>query len=286
MLKQRIIASLIIKNGIVVQSIGFKKYLPIGSLGICVENLNRWGVDEIIILDIDASKENRTIESKLIQEATKISFVPISVGGGLKTIKEIELMLKSGADKVVLNQAFIKEPTLIKKASKVFGSQCIVVSLDSYDNKCYDYLERDILKEDIQIVAQKAQELGAGEILVNFVQRDGMKKGLDIDSIAKLVDAINIPLIAQGGVGHAKHIQEALDIPNLCAVGVGNFFHFSEHAVNIAKGFIKTQKNYPIRNETYANYFGHNFDKDGKVDKIDDEKLLNMWFEHHPKEII
>lgn len=286
MLKQRIIASLIIKNNMVVQSIGFKRYLPIGSLGICVENLNRWGVDEIAILDIDATKENRTIDTKLIQEATKFSFVPVGVGGGIKTTDHIEKILKSGADKVVINHAFWNNPSLITEASKIFGSQCIVVSLDAYNDKCYDYVKQSPIKEDILNSAQQAVLLGAGEILLNNVKRDGKKQGLDIKMITALTKNINIPVIAQGGVGNAKHIQEALEIQNLSAIGVGNFFHFTEHAVNLAKGYIKTQKNYSIRNETYANYINHHFDEDGRVDKISDEKLFNMWFEYHPKEVI
>lgn len=286
MLKQRIIASLIIKNNIVVQSIGFNRYLPIGSLSICIENLNRWGVDEIIILDIDATKQNRTINNQLIKEATKVSFVPIGVGGGLQTVKQIEKVLKSGADKVIINRAFWTNPKLIKKASNVFGAQCIVVSLDHYQNHCYDYTKKEVLKKSILEAAKKAEDLGAGEILANSVQKDGAKQGLDIPLIDKLVTTLHIPLIAQGGVGHAKHIQKALDIPNLSAVGVGNFFHFTEHSVSVAKGFIKTQKSYPIRNETYANYLNHSFDEDGRVGKIADEKLLDMWFEYHPKESV
>ena len=286
MLKKRIMASLVLKNNIVVQSIGFNRYLPVGSLKVCIENLNRWGIDEIAIVDIDATKQNRTINKDMIKEATKTSYVPISVGGGLKTTDQIEEMLKNGADKIILNSAFIENPELITKASEKFGAQCVIVSLDSYDNFCYDYRNKITLEEDILSAAKRAVRLGAGEILLNCVQRDGMKNGLDIENITNLSKHINIPLIAQGGVGHAKHIQEGLDIENLCAVSVGNFFHFSEHSVNVAKGYIKSQKPYPIRNETYANYIEHSFDADGRVKKISDEKLSHMWFEFHPEEII
>lgn len=286
MLKQRLIASLVIKNGMVVQSIGFSRYLPIGSLKICVENLNRFGIDEIVILDIDATKENRTINPLLIETAAKASFVPITVGGGINSIEEMALMLRSGADKIIINQAFWKTPHLVEKAAEVFGAQCIIVSLDAKEDTCYDYLTHSTREESIQEAAYRAAKLGAGEILVNDVNRDGLKNGLDIKRIALLADKLTIPLIAQGGVGHAKHIQEGLEIKGLCAIGVGNFFHFSEHSVNVAKGYIKSQKNYPIRNETYANYKEHTFDEDGRSDKVCDETLAHMWFEHHPKEII
>lgn len=287
MLKQRLIAALVIKNDIVVQSIGFNRYLPIGSLKICIENLNRFGIDEIVIIDIDATKEKRTINPYLIEDATKLSFVPITVGGGIQNKDEIALLLRSGADKIIINNTFWTAPHLIREWAEIFGSQCIIVSLDAYENRCYNYLTHTLHNEiTVQEATQKAVFCGAGEILLNSVQRDGMKVGLDTMLITELSEILPIPLIAQGGVGHVKHIQEGLDIKNLSAVAVGNFFHFTEHSVNIVKGYIQSQKSHPIRNETYANYKDHTFDENGRVSKISDEKLAKMWFEYHPQEII
>lgn len=286
MLKQRLIASLTLKNGMVVQSIGFSRYLPIGSLKPCVENLNRFGIDEIIIVDLDATRENRTISPHLIEKATHASFVPITVGGGIKTTEQIATLLRSGADKISLNQAFWQSPNVITQAAEMFGCQCIIVSLDAYDAQCYNYQTHSLYPKSILEAAKKAVQYGAGEILLNHVQRDGMKQGLDLELIASLAKNLPVPLIAQGGVGHIKHIQEGLDIKELCAVAVGNFFHFTEHSVTVAKGYIKAQKNYPIRNETYANYKNHPFDDDSRATKISDEELAHMWFEYHPKEVI
>lgn len=286
MLKQRLIASLTLKNGMVVQSIGFHRYLPIGSLSVCVENLNRFGVDEIVIVDIDASREKRFIDTHLIEEATKSSFVPITVAGGIESTEQIAFLLRSGADKIMINQAFWQTPHLVHDAAEIFGSQCVIVSLDAYEGHCYDYKAKTVRNETLLSAAKRAADLGAGEILLNDVKRDGMRTGLDIKTITSLVQNLPIPLIAQGGVGHVKHIQEGLEIEGLCAVAVGNFFHFTEHSVTVAKGYMKAQKNYPIRNETYANYKEHTFDQDGRVGKIDDDRLAHMWFEHHPQEII
>lgn len=286
MLKQRLIASLVLKNGMVVQSIGFHRYLPVGTLGVCVENLNRFGVDEIVIVDIDASREKRFIDTHLIEEATKSSFVPITVAGGIESTEQIALLLRSGADKIMIHQAFWQTPHLVHNAAEIFGSQCVIVSLDAYEGNCYDYKTKTVRNETLLSAAKRAADLGAGEILLNDVKRDGMKTGLDIKTITSLVQNLPIPLIAQGGVGHVKHIQEGLEIEGLCAVAVGNFFHFTEHSVTVAKGYMKAQKNYPIRNETYANYKEHSFDQDGRVGKIDDDRLAHMWFEHHPQEII
>lgn len=286
MLKTRIIASLILKGNHVVQSIGFNRYLPIGSLKIAVENLNRFGVDEIVIIDIDATKDERTIDYKLIQEASKVSFVPISVGGGITSVEQIALILKSGADKVLLNNIFWQNPNFIEEASKIFGKQCIIVSIDTFNEKCYNYLNKNTHNKTIISAVLEAEKLGAGEILLNNVNRDGMKEGLDIPLIQSLTKKLSIPLIAQGGVGHPKHIEEALEIDDLSAVCVGNFFHFTEHSVNVAKGYLKSKKMYPIRNETHANYQNHQFEINGRVAKIDDNTLANMLFEYHEEEII
>lgn len=286
MLKKRVIATLIIKDDRVVQSIGFNHYLPVGSVAVCVENLNRFGIDEIILLDIDASKQNRTINQKLVELASKVSFVPICVGGGLKTLDDIELTLKSGADKVALNHSFWQDPSFCKAASNIFGKQCIVISLDAFDKKRYDYFSKIVLPQDIAEAAKFIQETQAGEILLNSTQRDGAKVGLDIELIKYVCDAVSLPVIAMGGVGNAVHIKEALEVKNLSAVAVGNFFHFIEHSVNITKGLLVSASNIPIRNESYANYKEANFDEDFRIKKKPDEELKNMLFEHHKAEVI
>lgn len=286
MLKKRVIATLIIKDDRVVQSISFNRYLPVGSVEICVENLNRFGVDEIILLDIDASKQNRTINQKLVELASKVSFVPICVGGGLRTLKDIELTLKSGADKVALNHSFWQNPSFCKTASNIFGKQCIVISLDAFDKKRYDYFSKTTLSQDIAEAAKFIQESHAGEILLNNVHRDGAKVGLDIELINYVCDRVSLPVIAMGGVGNAIHIREALKVETLSAVAVGNFFHFIEHSVNITKGFIASSSNLPIRNESYANYQETNFDEDFRIAKKSDEKLKDMLFEYHKEEVI
>jgi cyclase len=286
MLKKRVIATLIIKDDRVVQSISFNRYLPVGSVEICVENLNRFGVDEIILLDIDASKQNKIINQKLVELASKASFVPICVGGGLKTLDDIELTLKSGADKVAINHSFWQDPSFCKAASKVFGKQCIIVSLDTFDKKRYDYFSKTVLSQDVAEAAKFIQESYAGEILLNNIHRDGAKVGLDIELIKYVCDAVSLPIIAIGGVGNAMHIKEALEVENLSAVAVGNFFHFIEHSVNITKGLIASKSNILIRNESYANYKEANFDEEFRIAKKSDEELKNMFFEYHQEEII
>ena len=130
MLKKRLIANLTVKNGIVVQSFGFKKYLPVGSLAVTVEFLNKWGIDEIIITDISATKENRPPLTELYKNISNRCFVPLTIGGGIRSIDQIHNLLHSGADKIFINNYAIENPDFISKSSKIFGNQCIIVAID------------------------------------------------------------------------------------------------------------------------------------------------------------
>lgn len=289
MLKQRIIATLVIKNGIVVQSIGFEKYLPVGKPKIAVEALNDWGIDEIVILDIDASKNRTCIDTNLIKELSAFSQVPITVGGGIKNEEQIKELLRSGADKVSINQEFLTDPAILKKASQIFGVQCIIVSLDiiKKDDKyfVYNYITKEPcleMKEAIDLAIQN----GAGEILINNVDRDGKKSGFDLKLIKQACELSKVPIIALGGAKNAKDMEEAIKIKELSAVGAANYFHFSEHSVTSTKGYIKKDVYYPIRLEGHINYKNSNFDEDTRLLKKDDQTLISMIFETHEKEII
>lgn len=289
MLKQRIIATLIIKNGIVVQSIGFEKYLPVGKPYIAVEALNDWGIDEIVILDIDASRNSTSIDKNLIKELSSFSQVPITVGGGIKTEDEIKELLRSGADKVSINQEFLKNPSFLQKASQIFGVQCIIASLDiiKKDNEyfVYDYINKQVNMK-MQEALEIAQKNGAGEILLNNVDRDGKKTGFDLELIQEACKLVNIPLIALGGAKNAKDMEEAIKIKELSAVGASNYFHFMEHSVTMTKGYIKREVFYPIRLDSHITYKDSFFDEDARLLKKDDKVLASMIFEIQEKEII
>ena len=171
MLKKRIVASLTVKNGMVVQSIGFNKYLPIGRVDISVEFLNKWGIDEIVLLDIDATNQNRNPNFNMVTEASKKSFVPLTVGGGIKNLEDIRRLIHFGADKISINKVALTSPKIIKEASEVFGNQCIVVSIDVRKNKNRYEVYSDNGKNPTGLNpvkwAKEAEKLGAGEILLN-----------------------------------------------------------------------------------------------------------------------
>lgn len=289
MLKNRIIATLIVKNDIVVQSIGFNKYLPVGKPKIAVEALNDWGVDEIMIIDIDASKESRTISPLMINDVSKFAQVPICAGGGISTPEDIKKLLDNGADKVCINQSFLKRPVFIKESTNKFGSQCIVVSIDikkiKSDYFVYDHVKKECA-QNIEEAIKKAEHFEAGEILINSVDNDGKKCGYDLDLIGKACALTDLPVIAIGGAKNAQDMIKVIKTQKVSAMAAANMFHFAEHNVILTKGFLKKDVNYPIRLESHANYKESDFDNDVRLLKKDDEILDLLSFETFEKEII
>lgn len=288
MLKKRIIACLTIKNGLVVQSIGFEKYLPIGDAGICAEFLNKWGIDEIILLDIDATKENRPPNFELITSVSKKCFVPLTVGGGIKTLDDIKKLVHCGADKVSINHSVSENPEIIKEAAEIFGSQCIVVAMDikkisgKYEI-CYGK-EKTVGADPVK-AAKEAESLGAGEILLNLVDRDGFKNGFGVEIAKEVADAVSLPVIICGGAGFAKHFLEIFEKTNVSGAVAGNLFNFTEHSPILVKSFLK-KNNIDVRLDTYANYLEAEFLEDGKLQKRPENYLEKLRFEYQPEEKI
>ena len=297
MLKNRLIACLVVKAGIVVQSIGFNRYLPVGKPEIAAEYLNSWGVDEIILVDIDASLEGRGPNFEMIERVSKKCFVPLTIGGGINSVEIMKQVVRCGADKIAINSAAANNPELIRAGANVLGDQCIVVSVDARRKKnhggCDDEYEVVINngKESIGIdpvtFSLKCEELGAGEILLNSVDCDGSKKGFDLDLIRSVSNVLKIPLIALGGAGHPEHFAKALINGGATAVAAGNYFNFSEHSVITTKAYLKSKfDEIPVRIGTYATYEGFTFDSFGKICKRDESFLKKIRFEYHPEEII
>ena len=288
MLKKRIIANLIVKNGVVVQSIGFSKYLPVGKPDIAIEFLNKWGIDEIVLNDISASVQGKGPDYDMIRKASNKCFVPLTIGGGISKLEQIRELMQCGADKILLNQAAFHTPEFITQAATVYGNQCVVISIDSVETKngyeVYDYLLKKSLGLKVDVYAQKVQKAGAGEILVNSVDRDGSYLGYDIDLLKKVCSVISIPVIACGGAKNGKHIIELFRETNVSAACASNFFHFVEHSVNITKACIKNE--YDVRIETHADYAENNFDNYMRIIKKEDHLLKKMLYVKIEKEVI
>ncbi|MBB1287122.1 imidazole glycerol phosphate synthase subunit HisF [Flavisolibacter sp. BT320] len=288
MLKKRIAAAVVVKDGIVVQSIGFKKYLPVGKPGIAIEFLNRWGIDEIIYLDISASRKQQGPDYEQIKMASQKCFVPLTVGGGITNIDEIKELMHCGADKISLNQSAIRQPSLIKEAAHIFGDQCVVVSIDAVRTndgyRVFDYINHQTLNETPAAFAQKAQELGAGEIFINSVDQDGSYAGFDLELINSVCEVLSVPVICCGGARNASDFVTVLQQTKASGACAANFFHFTENSVNISKAHIS--KVIPIRLETHASYQDNNFDNELRLLKKSEDELERMLYVKIEKEEI
>ena len=288
MLKRRIIGVLVVQDGIVVQSIKFRQYLPVGRPTVAVEYLNRWGIDEIVLLDISATLAARRPDFQLIEEVAPCCQVPLAVGGGITTVDDIESIIRLGADKIVLNTAAVAEPGLIQEGARRFGSQCVVVSIDARlkSGGGYEAVTTGLRPtgHDPVTLARLAENEGAGEILINSVDRDGTKLGFDVDLISQVSAAVGIPVIAVGGAGHPQDFVMPL-AHGAGAVAAANFFHFTEHSAIMAKRFLQ-RLGADVRLDSYASYEAAAFDFTGRLDKQDDAILEKLRFEYIPEEVI
>lgn len=288
MLKKRVIAVLVVRDGIVVQSIGFRRYLPVGSPRIAAEFLDRWGVDEIVLLDISATAAGRSPDLRMVREVAKACHVPLMVGGGIRSLDHVRELIRSGADKVAFNQAALYAPELLRRAADVFGTQCIVASIDSVRNKdglrVYDYIRQSVLDQEPQEMAHRMVEWGAGEVLINSVDRDGRGQGYDLELIQAVRRAVSVPVICCGGARTPHHFAEVFCKTDVDAAAAANLFHFTEHSVTTTKAALKPVV--AVRLDTLPDYSGNSFDAEGRLVKKPDQTLEDMRFIRIEKEII
>jgi len=288
--RKRIIATLVVKHGIVVQSIGFQKYLPIGKPEIAARFLDQWGVDEIVLLDIDARLNGNLIDPVLVKRVSGSIFVPLTVGGGIQTLDDIQNLLKAGADKVSINGIARQGMDFYKQAADIFGTQCIIGAIDarrSGDGPYAAYTHNG--KIDLNLtpgeLASDMHQHGVGEVFLNSIDNDGAGEGFDMDLINSINDSLSIPLIISGGAGKPTHLSEALRHPKVEAVAAANFFHFTEHSIATIKSVLSDEGIY-VRTDCEAAYTAINVDTSGRLQKKPDADLLDMYFEFVEEEKI
>ena len=251
MLKKRIIPCLDVKKGRVVKGINFVDLVDAGDPVEQASVYNKNGADEICFLDITASSDKRDILLDTVKKTAECCFVPLTVGGGVRSIQDIRKLLLAGADKVSINTAAIKNPELIKESSNKFGSQCIVVAIDAKktaENKwtVFTHGGREATDLDAVEFAKLAEKNGAGEILLTSMDRDGTKEGYDIELTKKISSSLNIPVIASGGVGNLEHLKDGILDGGANAVLAASIFHFGEYSIQEAKEYLK-KENVPVR---------------------------------------
>ena len=251
MLKNRIIPCLDVKNGRVVKGINFVELKDAGDPVEQAKIYSDSGADEICFLDITASNENRETIYEVVKKTSKNCFVPLTVGGGVRSIEDINKLLNCGADKVSINTAAVQNQNLIKEAAKRFGSQCIVVAIDAKKtdkNKWSVFTHGGRERTDIDAIeyAKISESNGAGEILLTSMDKDGTQSGYDIQLTSKITKSINIPVIASGGVGTLDHLKDGIVKGGASAVLAASIFHFGTFSIKEAKEYLKS-KNVSVR---------------------------------------
>jgi len=251
MLKKRIIPCLDVKDGRVVKGINFVDLVDSGDPAEQAKIYNDGGADEICFLDITASSDSRNIILDVVKKTANQIFIPLTVGGGVRKIQDISDLLRAGADKVSINTAAVKNKNFVKESVKEFGSQCIVVAVDAKTvskNKWEIFTHGGRKKTGIDVIeyVKQVEDLGAGEILLTSMDRDGTKKGYDLDLTKKVSGIVKIPVIASGGVGTLEALYHGLKIGNASAVLAASIFHFGEFSISEAKKYLDS-RGIPVR---------------------------------------
>jgi cyclase len=243
MLAKRIIPCLDVKDGRVVKGVRFLDLRDAGDPVEAARAYDAQEADELVFLDITASHEDREIMLDVVRRTAEGVYLPLTVGGGLRTIDDVRALLRAGADKVSLNTAALQNPPLVRQAAERFGSQCIVVAIDARreDGRfaVYTHGGRRPTGRDAVEWAQEAVALGAGELLLTSMDRDGTGKGYDLDLTRVIADGVSVPVIASGGVGSLEHLYEGLALGHADAVLAASIFHFGSYSIAEAKAFLR-----------------------------------------------
>ena len=244
MLKSRLIPCLDVKNGRVVKGTNFIDLQDAGDPVEIAKLYDTQGADELCFLDITASHENRDTIFDIVQKTAEVCFMPLTVGGGVSKIEDIRKLLRSGADKVTINTAAVNNNDLVKESSDKFGSQCIVIAIDAKRNnerniwEVYTHGGRKNTGINVIDYAKKIVECGAGELLVTSMDRDGTKLGFDNNLNKEITEAVNVPVIASGGVGNLEHLVDGIVTGKVDAVLAASIFHFAEYTIYEAKKYM------------------------------------------------
>ncbi len=245
MLAKRIIPCLDVTAGRVVKGVNFVELKDAGDPVEIARRYNDAGADELTFLDITASSDDRDLILHIIEAVAEQVFIPLTVGGGVRKTEDVRRLLNAGADKVGINTAAVTNPQLVADASGYFGSQCIVVAIDAkrVDGHWEIFTHGGRKPTGIDAVewAKKMEELGAGELLLTSMDRDGTKSGFDLELTRAISDAVDIPIIASGGVGNLQHMVEGIKIGHADAVLAASIFHFGEYTVDEAKRYMQQQ---------------------------------------------
>ena len=247
MFTKRIIPCLDVHNGRVVKGVNFVNLKDAGDPVEIGAAYDKAGADELVFLDITASSDARAIKTELVRKVAERVFIPFTVGGGIRTVEDFREILREGADKVAVNTAAILNPELISRAADKFGSQCVVVAIDAKRRpdgsgwNIYKNGGRVDMGIDALEWAEKAYKLGAGELLVTSMDKDGTKDGYDLELTSRISELVKIPVIASGGAGSLEHFKDALTIGGADAALAASLFHYKELEINEVKQYLRNE---------------------------------------------
>ena len=246
MLVKRIIPCLDVKEGRVVKGVRFLKLKDAGDPVAVAKYYDKAGADELVFLDITASHEKRGILLDVVRKTAEQVFLPLTVGGGVRKVGDVRELLQAGADKVSINTAAVQNPPLVREAAKHFGSQCVVVAIDAKRSlskkkrwEVYTHGGRESSGRDVLAWACEVEKLGAGEILLTSMDRDGTQEGYDLELTRAVSEAVRIPVIASGGVGTLEHLAQGFLKGKADAVLAASIFHYKKHTIKEAKKYLK-----------------------------------------------
>jgi cyclase len=257
MLCKRLIPCLDVMQGRVVKGVRFVNLRDAGDPVAAAQAYDAQGADELVFLDITASHEGRAIMLEVVRRTAEGIYMPLTVGGGVRTLEDVRTLLRAGADKVSLNTAALERPDVVREASRAFGSQCIVVAIDAKREGAggqgarwgvYTHGGRRPAGRDALQWARQVVELGAGEILLTSMDRDGTGDGYDLDLTRSVSEAVSVPVIASGGAGTLEHLREGVVDGKADAVLVATLFHFGRHTIAEAKTYLR-DRGVPVRLE-------------------------------------
>ena len=245
MLKRRIIPCLDIKDGRTVKGINFLNLIDAGDPVALAKEYVRQGADELVFLDITATIEKRKALAGLVDKIAAEINIPFTVGGGIETVEDVSVLIKAGADKVTVNSSTVRNPELISEIAGQFGSQCVVVAIDTkyVDNEWIVFVNGGRTPTELRTLewAKRVEELGAGEILLTSMNNDGTRAGFSIDITAEVSSSVNIPVIASGGAGTMEHFKEVFNNTDCSAALAASIFHFGDIDIRELKSYLKNE---------------------------------------------
>ena len=245
MVKKRIIPIILLKEGRCVKGVNFKNFRDVGNPTTVARVYDAQKADELVFLDIMANHEDRSTLFEVVRKTADECFMPLCVGGGVKSISDIRVLLKNGADKVSINTAAVENPTLVEEAVKIFGSSTILVSIDvkkteKFGHEVFTHSGTVATGLNALDWAKQVERLGAGEILITSIDQEGTRNGYDLDLVKVIVNNVGIPVIASGGVGNLKDLEDGINIGGASGVSLGSILHFTDQNVIKARNYFKT----------------------------------------------